>query len=81
MSTAGPQQDRSRYGDQPAGHDALSSDARLRRYAVGVVPVALRKAAVNELVSLKPILSAIPVTEHVGPANSVFACSMRRELW
>ena len=40
----------------------------------------MRKAAVNELVSLKPTLSAMSVTEHVGCAKSALACSMRRAL-
>ena len=51
-----------------------------RRYAVGVDPVALRKLAVNELVSLKPTFSAISVTEDEGCANSVLAYLMRRAL-
>ena len=46
----------------------------------GVDPVALRKLAVNELVSLKPTFSAISVTDHVGWAKSVLAWSMRRAL-
>src|SRR5262245_43952530 len=54
--------------------------ARLRRKAVGVSPVALRKAAVNELVSLKPIANPTSVTEDMGLANSVLASSIRRSL-
>src|SRR5262249_21336347 len=80
ISTAGGHENRSRYGNQAACHCALPSYPRLRRYAVGVEPVALRKAAVNELVSLKPSVSAISVTEHVSRANSVLAWSMRRAL-
>ena len=36
-------------------------------------PVPLRKAAVNELVSLKPTVNAISVTEDEGFTNSVLA--------
>jgi hypothetical protein len=35
---------------------------------------------VNELVSLKPTVSPISVTEHAGFANSDLARSMRRML-
>ena len=41
----------------------------------------MRKAAVNELVSLKPSSNAISVTDVAGFASSVLACSMRRLLW
>ena len=50
----------------------------LRRYSVGVRPADLRKAAVNELVSLKPISRAISVTDWFGLAKRIFARSMRR---
>jgi hypothetical protein len=42
-----------------------------------VRPVALRKAAVNELVSLKPTVNPICVTENAGFAKSVLARSIR----
>src|SRR5262249_42458467 len=80
ISTARGHEHRSRYGNQAACHCVLPSYPRLRRYVVGVEPVVLRKAAVNELVSLKPTVSAISVTEHVGRAKSVLAWSMRRAL-
>jgi hypothetical protein len=54
--------------------------ARLRRYAVGVSPVALRKADVNELVSLKPMANPTSVTEDAGLASSALASSIRRSL-
>ena len=44
-------------------------ESRLRRQSVGVSPVHLRKAAVNELVSLNPTSSAISVTDSLRPAN------------
>jgi len=64
-----------------ASHDKslrASFHARFRRYAVGVRPVALRNAAENELVSLKPTVNPISVTEDAAFANSTLACSMRR---
>ena len=38
----------------------------------------MRKAAVNELVVLKPNVRPISVTEPVALANNILACSMRR---
>jgi hypothetical protein len=38
----------------------------------------LRNAAVNELVSLKPTVNPMSVTEGAGFANNILACSMRR---
>jgi hypothetical protein len=61
---------------------AAESDAAdyttLRRYSVGVRPANLRNAAVNELVSLKPISRAISVTDWFGLARRIFARSTRR---
>jgi hypothetical protein len=68
-------------GSRKVGIDgAHASQIRLRRYSVGVRPAALRKAAVNELVVLKPSAKPISVTEHGGLANNILACSMRRLL-
>jgi hypothetical protein len=53
---------------------------RLRRKLVGVLPVVLRKAEENALVSLKPSLSAISVTDDSCLANRALAHSMRRSL-
>jgi hypothetical protein len=55
--------------------------ARLRRYAVGVWPVALRNAVVNELVSRKPTAIPISVTDDADSTNNVLARSMRWLLW
>src|ERR1700737_1168440 len=55
--------------------------ARHRRYAVGVWPVALRNAAVNELVSRKPTANPISVTDDADSTNNVLARSMRRLPW
>src|SRR5258708_17758072 len=51
-----------------------------RRYAVGVRPVCLRNEVVNELVSLKPRLNPICVTDIAGFAKRDLACWMRRLL-
>src|SRR5262245_25875099 len=58
----------------------VRSHARPRRYAVGVRPVCLRNVVVNELVSLKPRLSPICVTDIAGSANKDLACWMRMLL-
>ena len=47
---------------------------------MGVSPVCLRNALVNELVSLKPRLKAICVTDVAGSARSDVAFSIRRLL-
>src|SRR5262245_7558056 len=49
----------------------------MRRYSVGVSPVTLRKADVNELVSLKPTSSPISVTDSLRFASKLLARSMR----
>ena len=48
---------------------------------MGVVPVSLRNAAVNELVLLKPNIMPISVTETARFASSSLAYSMRRLVW
>ena len=40
----------------------------------------MRNAVVNELVSLKPTVNPISVTEGAGLDNNILACSMRRLL-
>src|SRR4029453_3558366 len=56
------------------------SHARPRRYAVGGRPVCLRNVVGNELVSLKPKLSPICVTDIAGSASKDLACWMRMLL-
>src|SRR5262245_15646748 len=71
-------------GDQTSCAPALrrlsARYARLRRYSVGVSPVPLRKAEVNELVSLKPTSRPISVTESLGSASKALARSIRRPV-
>jgi len=69
----------------PAGHEYRDwQEARILSRAVyfyfdpAKMPVALRNAAENELVSLKPISNPISVTDDSGFANNILACSMRR---
>ena len=57
---------------------AITTVAVMNEKSWRLAPVPLRKAAVNELVSLKPTVNAISVTEDEGFTNSVLACSMRR---
>jgi hypothetical protein len=61
-----------------SGRARLHGQTTLRRYSVGVRPADLRNAAVNELVSLKPISRAISVTDWFGLVRRIFARSMRR---
>jgi hypothetical protein len=54
--------------------------ARTRRKSVGVTPVCLRNAELKELVSAKPRLSPIRVTDNSGWLSSSLARSIRRSV-
>ena len=57
---------------------SLACHARLRRYSLGVWPVALRNMVLKELVSVKPRSSPIAVMDPDRRINRTFARSIRR---
>jgi hypothetical protein len=56
----------------------LDTHPTLRRKRIGLIPVTLRNAVENALVSQNPNAIPIDVTDAPGSARSDFARSMRR---